>query len=70
MTVPAYLVAHAKEPRGDILIEDPELTLTFSGDWAVFSDAQGPSLAIPAEQGVSITRVDEDQDPEPAPQKE
>lgn len=68
--MPAYLITHAKNQRGDILVEDPELTLTFSGDWAIFSDGQGPSLAIPAEQGMSIQRVDEDQDQEPAPQKE
>ncbi|WP_406325182.1 hypothetical protein [Streptomyces niveus] len=64
--MPAYLISHDKGARGDILIEDPELTLTFSGDWAIFSDAQGPHLAIPAEQGVSIQRVDEDQDAKPA----
>jgi hypothetical protein len=64
--MPAYLISHDKGARGDILIEDPELTLTFSGDWAIFGDAQGPSLAIPAEQGVSIQRVDKDQDAKPA----
>lgn len=68
--MPAYLITHAKNQRADILIEDPDLTLTFSGDWAIFSDAQGPSLAIPAEQGMSIQRMDEPHEQEPASQKE
>jgi hypothetical protein len=68
--MPAYLVTHAENRRGDMLIEDPELTLTFSGNWAIFSDGHGPSFAIPAEQATSIERVDECQDQEPAPQRE
>jgi hypothetical protein len=67
--VPAYLITHAENRRGDMLVEDAELTLTFSGNWAIFSDSHGPSFAIPAEQAASIQRVDEPQDLEPAPQR-
>lgn len=56
--MPAYLVEHPKGQRADILIEDPELTLTFEGDWAIFSDTHGPSFAIPAERGATIRRID------------
>ncbi|MGW1015589.1 hypothetical protein [Streptomyces niveus] len=71
----AYLISHNKGARSDIFIEDPELTLTFENGWAVFRDRLSLErgsvvLAIPAEEGVSIQRVDEDQDAEPAPQKE
>ncbi|MFE2047997.1 hypothetical protein ACFXAS_05780 [Streptomyces sp. NPDC059459] len=57
--------------RDDFRIDD-DLDLTFSGDWAVFTDRHGPSFAVPAGLGVIIERVDapQDPDPEPAPQKE
>lgn len=65
----AYLIQHpAEQRREDILIEDPDLTLTFDAGWAVFTDTQGICLAIPCGQGAHIQRVDQDQ--EPAPQKE
>ena len=66
--MPAYLVAHAKNQRGDALIEDPDLTLQIHDGWAILTDALGIAYAVPTEQVASIHRVDEDQ--EPAPQKE
>ncbi|MGW4834773.1 hypothetical protein [Streptomyces globisporus] len=65
-----YLIRHPGKARDDILIEDNPLTLTFTGGWAIFTDADGTCLAIPAEAGAHIERVDEPQDHEPAPQKE
>lgn len=57
--------------RDDYRIDD-DLTLSFSGDWAIFSDGHGPSYVVPAGLGITIERVDEPQahDQEPAPQKE
>ncbi|MFJ6239575.1 hypothetical protein ACIQH0_36445 [Streptomyces griseus] len=66
--MPAYLIRHPGKARDDILIEDEPLALTFTGNWAVFTDADGTCLAIPAEAGAHIERVDEPT--EPAPQKE
>ncbi|MFD7109166.1 hypothetical protein ACFWAF_03115 [Streptomyces microflavus] len=68
--MPAYLIRHPGNARDDILIEDTPLTLTFTGNWAVFTDTNGTCLAIPAEAGAHIERVDQPQDHEPAPQKE
>jgi hypothetical protein len=65
----AYLIVHPRDQkRDDVLIEDPHLGLTVTDGWAVFTDADGICLAIPAGLGAQIQRVDEDQ--EPAPQKE
>ncbi|GEM_PF-3468410 len=69
--MPAYLIQHpAEQRREDVLIEDPELTLTFTGGWAIFTDGQGICLAIPSGQQAHIQRVDAEQEQEPAPQKE
>ncbi|WP_051734162.1 hypothetical protein [Streptomyces griseus] len=70
--MPAYLIRHPGKANEDILIEDDPLTLTFHGNWAVFTDTNGSCLAIPAEAGAHIERVDQPQpqDHEPAPQKE
>jgi hypothetical protein len=65
--MPRYLVRYPRgQQRDDMLIED-DLTLTFSGDWAILEDPTGPALAIPAALGVLIERVDEPQDG-PAPE--
>ncbi|MFD3999834.1 hypothetical protein [Streptomyces rubiginosohelvolus] len=66
--MPRYLIRHPGKARDDILIEDDPLTLTFTGNWAVFTDTDGTCLAIPAEAGAHIERVD--QPLEPAPTKE
>ncbi|MFE7510185.1 hypothetical protein ACFU8I_02990 [Streptomyces sp. NPDC057540] len=66
--MPAYLIQHpAEQRREDILVEDPDLSLAFSGGWAVFTDSEGVCLAIPSGQGAHIERVDQEG---PAPQKE
>ncbi|NML55386.1 hypothetical protein HHL19_16580 [Streptomyces sp. R302] len=57
--MPAYLIQHpAEQRREDILLEDPHLTLSFQGDWAVFTDADGICLALPSGKGAHIQRVD------------
>ncbi|MFE0088771.1 hypothetical protein [Streptomyces sp. NPDC059016] len=68
--MPAYLITHAESRRGDMLIEDPDLVLALTDNWARFNDQHGIVLAIPTERIASIQRVDEDQEQEPAPQKE
>jgi hypothetical protein len=66
--MPAYLIQHsAEQRREDILVEDPDLVLTFTGGWAVFADGQGICLAIPGGQGAHIQRVDDSPEQEPAP---
>ena len=69
MTVPRYLVQFpGSQGRDDFRIDD-DLALTFSGDWAIFSDEHGPAYALPATLGAVVERVDEPQDG-PAPRKE
>ena len=63
--MPRYLITHPGKARDDILVEDPALTLALSEGWAVFTDSAGVCLAIPAEQGATIQRIDDQ--PEPAP---
>ncbi|MEF9521270.1 MULTISPECIES: hypothetical protein [unclassified Streptomyces] len=66
--MPRWLVQFpGAQGRDDFRIDD-DLDLTFSGDWAIFTDNHGPSYALPAGLGVIIERVDDQQ--EPAPQKE
>ncbi|MCM8548898.1 hypothetical protein [Streptomyces sp. STCH 565 A] len=62
--MPAYLITHTESRRGDVLIEDPHLTLTLTDRWARLSDQDGYVLAVPAEQVASITRIDQ-QDEKP-----
>lgn len=58
--MPRYLITHPRGKQGeDVLVDDPELTLTIQGDWAVLADPQGPCLAVPAHAGATITRIDE-----------
>ncbi|MFE0470484.1 hypothetical protein ACFW2V_02560 [Streptomyces sp. NPDC058947] len=71
--MPRWLIQFPGGQGSDDYRIDDDLTLNFSGDWAIFSDQHGPSYAVPAGLGVTIERVDEPQDldqPEPAPQKE
>ncbi len=59
--MPRYLITHPKGQQGeDILVEDPDLTLTIQGDWAVLADPQGPCLVLPAHAGATITRIDDE----------
>jgi hypothetical protein len=58
--VPRYLITHPKGQAGeDILVEDPDLTLTIHGAWAVLTDPNGACVAVPAHAGATITRIDE-----------
>lgn len=57
--MPAYLIRHPGKTSDDLLLQDDPLTLTFTGGWAIFADAGGTCLAIPAEAGARIERVDE-----------
>ena len=60
--MPRYLIQYpGSQGRDDFRIDD-DLTLTFSGDWAIFNDDHGASCAVPAGLGVIIERVDEPQD--------
>jgi hypothetical protein len=71
--MPRWLIQYpAGQGRDDYRIDD-DLALTFHGDWAIFTDAHGPTYAIPAGLGLTIERVDDQQDTEdqePTPQKE
>ncbi|GFE20029.1 hypothetical protein [Streptomyces nigrescens] len=60
--MPTYLVVHPKGKGEDVLIEDDHLAITFDHGWAVLSDQHGPCMAIPADSGVTITRIDPDED--------
>ncbi|MFD5137463.1 hypothetical protein ACFWMX_14675 [Streptomyces sp. NPDC058378] len=63
--MPRYLVTHPKGKGDDLLVEDSHLELTIQHGWAVLTDQQGPCLAIPAEAGATITRIDDPQDEQP-----
>lgn len=65
--MPAYLITHAEGRRGDMLVEDPTLTVDIRDGWAVLTDQHGIAIALPAGQIASIQRIDEEQ---PAPQEE
>lgn len=62
--MPAYLIRYPRGQGEDILAEDDPLTLTIDGAWAVLTDAAGPCIAVPAHAGATITRIDQDQQPE------
>lgn len=57
--MPAYLIRHRQGQHGDILIEDPALSLAISDGWAVLTDLHGIALAIPVDQVASIQRIDD-----------
>lgn len=44
---------------GDLFIDDPELALDLSADWATFNDGRGLALAVPRNRVLSIQRLDE-----------
>ncbi|MFD9150579.1 hypothetical protein [Streptomyces diastaticus] len=67
--MPAYLITHAESRRGDILVEDDDLVLSLTEQWARLSDATGIVLAVPITQVASVMRVDDQKDHEPAPQE-
>jgi hypothetical protein len=59
VTMPAYLIRHRQGQQGDILIEDPDLTLDSRHGWAVLTDQHGTVLAIPVDQVASIQRIND-----------
>ncbi|MET7795655.1 hypothetical protein ABZS78_03195 [Streptomyces decoyicus] len=63
--MPAYLVIHPKGKGEDVLVEDPDLALSFDHGWAVLSDQHGPCMAVPVDSGATITRIDPDEDQPP-----
>ena len=56
--MPAFLIRYPKGQGEDVLAEDPALTLKFTDGWAVLVDEAGPCIAIPAQAGATITRID------------
>ncbi|MFE9382371.1 hypothetical protein ACFYMO_03905 [Streptomyces sp. NPDC007025] len=62
--MPAFLIRYPKGQGEDILAEDNHLTLTIDHGWAVLADPHGTCIAIPAHSGATITRIDQDQQPE------
>ena len=72
MPLPAYLIRQPGRPIEDVVIADPHLTLSFTNGWATLRDQDGICLAIPADAGVHIQRVDDIgvDDQEPAPTEE
>lgn len=63
--MPAYLIRHRQGQHGDILIEDPDLTLDSRHGWAVLTDQHGTVLAIPVDQVASIQRIDNPEGTQP-----
>lgn len=58
--MPRYLITYPKGQQGDdVLVEDPGLTLTIRGTWAVLADPNGACVAVPGHAGAMITRIDE-----------
>lgn len=60
-----YLIRHPGSPRDDILVEGNDLTLDFTGGWAIFTDPAGVHLAVSARHAGTIERVDPEQDAAP-----
>jgi hypothetical protein len=63
--MPAYLIHHRQGQRGDILIQEDDLTIQLRNGWATFRSAGSIALAIPADQIATIQRIDPDQDGQP-----
>lgn len=59
--MPAFLIAFPKGQGEDVLAEDIHLTLEIRGEWAVLNDEAGPCLAVPANAGATIQRIDPEQ---------
>jgi hypothetical protein len=60
--MPAYHVAFSERPGENLVIDGDDITLTFTGSWAVLADTNGTCLAIAATPGTSIQRIDPDDD--------
>lgn len=57
--MPRYLITYPKGQGEDVLVEDEQLELAIVQGWAVLTDQDGTCLAIPADAGATITRIDE-----------
>ncbi|MGW7350961.1 hypothetical protein [Streptomyces sp. NPDC054784] len=64
--MPAFLIRYPKGHGEDILAQDDALTLTLDHGWAILADGHGPCIAVPADSGATITRIDPE---EPAPKE-
>jgi len=58
--MPAFLIRYPKGHGEDILVEDDQLTLRTEGAWLLLHDDHGPCIAVPADSGATITRLDPD----------
>jgi hypothetical protein len=56
--MPAYLVQHRNGQRGDILIQEDDLTIQLRNGWATFHSAGTIALALPADLVAAIQRID------------
>ncbi|WP_181785084.1 hypothetical protein [Streptomyces phytophilus] len=62
--MPAFLIRYPKGEDESIVAQDDPLTLTVDHGWAVFTDDQGPCIALSAMSGAVITRIDQGEHPE------
>ncbi|MBQ1163176.1 hypothetical protein KBZ21_34810 [Streptomyces sp. A73] len=62
--MPSFLVRYPRGQGEDVVATDDHLTLTIDSGWAVLADEAGPCIAVPAHSGATITRIDQDQQPE------
>ena len=60
--MPAFLIRYPKGQGEDVLVEDPALVVEFTDGWAVLADEAGTCIAIPAQAGGTITRIDPPED--------
>lgn len=67
--MPAYVIRYLSPGRGDILVEDPTLTIDLNDGWCRIHDRDGLALAVPAEHIAAVQRVDEPEE-RPAPREE
>lgn len=55
----AYHVLFPDRPGDSLAIDSADLTLTFQGEWALFTDSQGIALAVAPSAGTTIQRIDD-----------
>lgn len=60
----SYLIRYPKGQGEDLMVQGDHLTLDITHGWAVLADQHGPCIAVPAHSGATITRIDQDQQPE------
>lgn len=62
--MPRYLIAHAAGPSGNVYIDEPDLALELTDQWALFTTPVGLALAIPI-QHIAYIQRDDEQDKQP-----